>query len=381
MGRNLHSPEDDQPLDHCYASPFAFAELTFPKLLSEKGQQAMTEIATVIVTSSPLLLSRLGRALGRLPRVKLCGQAGDLSGAYIRVEQAEPKIVLLGSEMTRHPDFPGLLAMFRVMGITWLRIGNEAARPGASEAVLNPEDSPEAMLTSICNALAKNDESGSTMPLVPRAPLALGRGRPDRFILIGSSTGGIDALLRVLSVFPADCPPTAIVQHTGSSFSDSLIRLLDRSCAAQVRPAQPGLPLVPGQVVVGAGCGAHMLLNPGPPPKVQLAAGEPVSGHLPSVDELFRSAVPIATRVTAALLTGMGRDGAQGMLELRRAGAFTIAQDEASSVVYGMPRAAWELGAVESRLPLMQIGPELLNRCTGRAMSVVGDRKAMGATR
>lgn len=329
----------------------------------------MSEIATVIVTASPLAVTRLSRALGALPEIRLCGQAGDLSGAYVRVEQAEPKLVILGPEMTRHADFPGLLAMFRVMGITWMRIASETSADSAavSAAVIDPTLPPPQLLASIRSALKNSDlarSEAAAPPLIQQSPLPLGRIRPDRFILIGASTGGIDALLRLLSVFPADCPPTAIVQHTGATFSDSLIRLLARSCAAKVLPAQTGVPLAQGHVIIGAGCGGHMRIGPGSPPRVQVASGAPVSGHLPSVDELFRSALPIAPKVTAALLTGMGRDGAQGMLELRRAGAGTIAQDEASSVVYGMPRAAWEIGAAEIRLPLMQIGPEILARCS-----------------
>ncbi|GAB1363097.1 hypothetical protein MASR1M32_23330 [Rhodobacter sp.] len=172
--------------------------------------------------------------------------------------------------------------------------------------------------------------------------------------------------MHVLSAFPPDCPPTAIVQHTGAAFSDSLIRLLDRCCAAQVLPAQSGAPLQPGHVIVGAGCGGHMRLQPGSPPQVLVTPGPAVSGHVPSVDEMFRSALSIAQRVAAALLTGMGRDGAAGMLDLRRAGAATIAQDEATSVVYGMPRAAWENGGAQCRLPIDRIGPELLARCADR---------------
>lgn len=323
----------------------------------------MILIPTVIVTASPLTLSRLSRALEGLEGIRLCGQASDLSGAYVRVEQAEPKLVILGPELMRHPDFPGLLAMFRVMGIAWMRIASETEPPGpgGQAPALDPALPAAGMLAAIRAALAR--PTTQAPPLPQRTPAPPGRARPDRFILIGSSTGGIDALLRVLSVFPADCPPTAIVQHTGSAFSGSLIRLLDRCCAAHVLPAQSGTAFRPGTVVVGAGCGGHMRLRPGTPPRVEVVPGEPVSGHLPSVDELFRSALPFAPKVTAALLTGMGRDGAQGMLELRRAGAATIAQDETSSVIYGMPRAAWEIGAAEARLPLDRIGPELLARC------------------
>lgn len=323
----------------------------------------MSPLPTVIVTASPLTLSRLSRALEGLKGIRLCGQASDLSGAYVRVEQAEPKLVILGPELMRHPDFPGLLAMFRVMGIAWMRIVSDTVPPGpgGQAPALDPGLPAGDMLAAIHAALASS--ASQPAPLPQKAPAAAGHIRPDRFILIGSSTGGIDALLRVLSVFPADCPPTAIVQHTGSAFSGSLIRLLDRCCAARVLPAQPGAAFRPGMVIVGAGCGGHMRLRQGAPPRVEVVPGEPVSGHLPSVDELFRSALSFAPKVTAALLTGMGRDGAQGMLELRRAGAATIAQDEASSVVYGMPRAAWEIGAAEVRLPLDRIGPELLARC------------------
>jgi two-component system chemotaxis response regulator CheB len=339
-------------------------------------------IATVLVTSSPIAISRLGRELERLPDIKLCGHAGDLSGAYVLVEQTEPKLVILGPELLRHPDFSGLLAMFRVMGITWMRLPSDPVPPGPAAAapVLDTGLTGDHLMQAITAALAR-----PAAPFVPpglaarpSAPPAALTGltsapaRPDRFILIGSSTGGIDALLRVLSVFPADCPPTAIVQHTGQAFSDSLLRLLVRSCAAQVVPAQAGAVLKPGMVVVGAGCGGHLRLQPGTPPRVQVTPGAPVSGHVPSVDEMFRSAVPFAPRVTAALLTGMGRDGAQGMLELRKGGANTIAQDEATSVVYGMPRAAWEIGAAQVRLPLDRIGPELLARCADRRSTVAG---------
>lgn len=333
----------------------------------------MSPIATVIATTSPLTLSRLKRELSGEPGLSLCGQAGDLSGTYVLVEQQEPKLVILGAELIRHPDFEGLLAMFRVMGIAWMRIASDPdlSGPYSQAPVLDPSQSVTAMMAQIRAALS-HPSTGAVAQPMRSAPVLATRTRPDRFILIGSSTGGIDALLRVLSVFPADCPPTAIVQHTGSAFSDSLIRLLDRCCAAKVVPAQTGVAMQPGIIVVGAGCGGHLRLQPGTPPKAQVTPGDPVSGHLPSVDELFRSARGFARSVTAALLTGMGRDGAQGMLELRQAGASTIAQDEATSVVYGMPRAAWEIGAAQLRLPLDRIGAELLTRCSDRSSEVAG---------
>ena len=343
----------------------------------------MTAISTVIVSSSPLTQSRLARDLKSVPGVQLCGQAGDLSGAYILVEQAEPNLVILGSELVRNPDFDGLLAMFRVMGIRWMRIASDLPVTGAAAQapVLDPSLPPAQLLARIEAAMAAAQMPPRIRVAAAPLPGAAPRSRPDRFILIGSSTGGIDALMQVLSVFPANCPPTAIVQHTGSAFSDSLIRLLDRCCAANVVAAQTGVAMVPGTVVVGAGCRGHLRLQAGSPPRTVLAPGDPVSGHLPSVDELFRSATPFAQNVTAALLTGMGRDGAQGLLALRQAGAFTLAQDEATSVVYGMPRAAWEIGAAQTRLPIDRIGAELLARCADKPADRPNDLSSEVTTR
>jgi two-component system chemotaxis response regulator CheB len=203
-----------------------------------------------------------------------------------------------------------------------------------------------------------------TAPAAPPAVAAPGlRLRRDRLVLIGASTGGVDALLSVLSGFPPDCPPTAVVQHTGRNFSESLIRLLDRRCKATVLPARSGLILKPGTICVAAGSEGHLRLSAGESIRCMVTPGPAVSGHMPSVDELFRSALPVASRVVAALLTGMGRDGAAGLLDLRRAGATTLAQDESSSVVYGMPGAAWDMGAVQQRLPLARIGVEILRAC------------------
>lgn len=193
----------------------------------------------------------------------------------------------------------------------------------------------------------------------------------ERIVLIGASTGGIDALLTVLAAYPADGPPTAIVQHTGQGYSDSLVRVLSRGCAAKVVAAQDGMVLDRGMVCVAAGTIGHLRLIPGDRLRCSLAAGPVISGHVPSVDALFRSALPVATRVIAVLLTGMGSDGAAGMLELSRAGSMTIGQDEGTSVVYGMPRVAFNLGAVRRQLPLPVIGATIMGLCAPRVGSPI----------
>lgn len=326
----------------------------------------MPALRVIIATSSPLAQSRLARDLAALPDIDLCGQATDLSAVYMLAEQREPDIALIGRDMLNHPDFEGILSLFGMIGTACIEI---ATGPGAAagDAAILPGTAPAALRARLHAVQAA--AMPRRLPAVTPADSGTARAfRPDSVILIGASTGGIDALLQILSALPPDCPPTAIVQHTGAAFSDSLIRLFVRCAKARVLPAQDGIALSRGTIVVGAGCRGHLQLAPGTPLQTRVLPGTAVSGHIPSVDVLFQSALPVAPRIVAALLTGMGRDGAQGLLELRRAGARTLAQDEASSVVYGMPRAAADLGAAEQIVALPQMAGAILAHCTEQRM-------------
>lgn len=191
-------------------------------------------------------------------------------------------------------------------------------------------------------------------------------------MLLGASTGGVEALLEVLSHFPADCPPTAIVQHMPAGFTASFAGRLDKFCAAQVAEARDGDALKPGHIYLAPGGAAHLEIAGRHDWRCRLIEDGLTSGHRPSVDRLFQSAARLfAKDCVAALLTGMGRDGAAGLLALRQTGAITLAQDEASSVVYGMPRAAIELNAAAAQLPLEKIGPELIRICRQPALQEV----------
>ena len=191
----------------------------------------------------------------------------------------------------------------------------------------------------------------------PPRPSA-GGGQP--IVAIGASTGGVEALREVLAAFPATCPPTLIVQHMRSRFIDGFVDRLDQSCAPSVRPATSDARLRRGVVYVATGDEAHLTVTGLNQPRCMLVGKGLVSGHRPSVDALFHSLEPFARRVVGVLLTGMGRDGAEGLLALRRGGARTICQDRTTSVVYGMPRAAVELGAAERELPLDRITRAIL---------------------
>lgn len=188
---------------------------------------------------------------------------------------------------------------------------------------------------------------------------------PKRLIMIGSSTGGVEALIKVLACFEEISPPVFIVQHTGESFSPGLARVLNEKSPLTVAEAQHGMAVEPGMAVIGPGASKHLEVRMrGDLPVCSLVSAPEISGHRPSVDALFRSGVPFASAIVAAILTGMGRDGAAGLLALKEAGARTFGQDKETSLVYGMPKVAAELKAVQQQLPIDQIGPALIAACS-----------------
>lgn len=325
----------------------------------------MKEIRIIVSTPRPVQRSRVAKSLAAHPMLKVIAQASDMSETYTLSERLEPDVVILAEEYTRQAEFECLKSAFTALDAAWLTIGaaeeSGARRADPTGRMFDPQLPMQEAFARLETALAARSITRPKAQIPERRTLS--PIRSDRIVLIGASTGGVDALLTVLATFPVDCPPTAIVQHTGRGFSDSLISLLDRRCAARVVAARDGATLQPGTICVAAGSAGHLRLAGSGPLRTQVTPGEPVSGHVPSVDELFRSALPFAGRVVAALLTGMGRDGAEGLLALRRQGATTIGQDAASAVVYGMPRAAFELGAVQTQLALTRIGPEILRQC------------------
>lgn len=327
----------------------------------------MTPISVLVLSSSPVHRARIGQLVGGLPDLEVVALTANVSEAFMAAEAREPQLVVVSDEFRDLNEFSAMKSLFYVLNARWIFVATGGTRPHLqvpatggrliAEPVLDLAMQPQQALAAIRLAMTiSRDLTQKTAPprrLEPRTAF-------DRMVVIGSSTGGVDALLTVLSEFPEDCPPTAIVQHTGKGFSDSLIRLLERRCRPQVVAAQDGLHLKQGMICLAAGTTGHLTVTPGQTLRCQIRAGAPVSGHVPSVDMLFQSVVPIASRVVGVILTGMGQDGAAGLLDLRRGGAVTIGQDEATSVVYGMPRAAWEMGAVQSRLPIQRIGAEIL---------------------
>lgn len=187
--------------------------------------------------------------------------------------------------------------------------------------------------------------------------------RSEAIIALGASTGGTEALEQVIRSFPADTPPVIIVQHMPAGFTKLYSERLDRNCKMHVKEAEDGERLTKGLIVIGAGDNHLRLCKDARGWYVSSKPGEKVSGHCPSVDVMFNSVADVAGPLAiGAILTGMGRDGADGLLRMRQAGAFTVGQDKETCVVYGMPMEAFNCGAVEVQAPLYKIADIILNQ-------------------
>jgi two-component system chemotaxis response regulator CheB len=186
----------------------------------------------------------------------------------------------------------------------------------------------------------------------------------DKVVVVGASTGGTEALRTFLQAFPPDAPGMVIVQHMPEKFTEAFARRLDGICAISVKEAESDDTVVRGRALIAPGNRHTLLKRSGARYYVEVRDGPLVSRHRPSVDVLFRSAARYAGKnAVGVIMTGMGDDGARGMLEMKEVGAGTIAQDEASCVVFGMPNEAIKRGAVDRVLPLDAIGSEVLKMC------------------
>ena len=355
----------------------------------------MKKIRLLIVDDSATIRRLLSAALSRDPEIEVVGEASEPAIARQMIKDLNPDVITLDIEM---PNMNGLDFLEKIMRlrpmpvimistltqrgagatITALELGAVDYHPKPTENVAAGLDASAADLAAKVKAAARA-RPRARMSGAQAAP-AVQSGPPfnpgDTLVAIGSSTGGVEALIEVLSHFPENCPPTVITQHMPEHFTTSFAARLDRLCAPRVTEATDGAPLSVGQIYLAPGGSTHLEVGGLGTLRCRLRQGATVSGHRPSVDVLFGSLARSAgRRVVAAILTGMGRDGAMGLGALRQAGATTIGQDEASSVVYGMPRAAFEAGAVEHQFPLEKIGPEIIRQCRLR---VEGVRHASG---
>lgn len=330
-------------------------------------------IKVLVVDDSATMRALIMRQLEADPGIRVVGEAADPLEARAAIKALNPDVVTLDIEM---PNMSGLDFLERLMRLrptpvvmvsTLTQRGAEATiralELGAIDCVGKPSGGSAGDFDQLAEkvrvaARARVREGGAPVSVVSDFPYA-----PAADVLaIGASTGGVEALLTVLRSFPKSCPPTVITQHMPANFTTSFAARMDRTCAPRVTEAVDGDPLLPGQVYLAPGGATHLsVVRSGSRLVCRLEESDPVSGHRPSVDVLFRSVAAAGPkRAIGVILTGMGRDGAEGLRAMRDAGAVTFGQDESTCVVFGMPRAAAELGAVERQLPLERIGPAVL---------------------
>ncbi|MFS8114821.1 protein-glutamate O-methylesterase CheB [Rhizobium jaguaris] len=342
----------------------------------------MTAPARVLVVDDSATMRGLITAVLRSdPEVDVIGQAGDAMEARAAIKALNPDVVTLDIEM---PNMNGLDFLEKIMTLrpmpvimvsTMTHRGAEATLAaleiGAFDCVGKPapgEPHPFGDLAEKVKAAARSQRQYIKPAANHAPPPAVADFRVGRKIVaIGSSTGGVEALIAVLQKFPANCPPTVITQHMPPSFTRSFAERLNRLCAPVVQEATDGARLEIGKIYLAPGGERHLQIANVSAPHCRLIERGPVNGHRPSVDVLFDSVAELAGRnAVGVILTGMGRDGAAGLLKMRHAGARTIGQNEKTCVVYGMPRVAFELGAVEQQFPLNAIGEEILKVTAAR---------------
>ncbi|TCL75592.1 protein-glutamate O-methylesterase CheB [Rhizobium sp. BK251] len=337
----------------------------------------------LVVDDSPTMRGLITAVLSADPDVSVVGQAGDAMEARAAIKQLNPDVVTLDIEM---PNMNGLDFLEKIMRLrpmpvimvsTLTHRGAEASLAaleiGAFDCVGKPapgDARPFGDLAEKVKAAARTQHrqvrpAQATPPAPPPAVADFRVGR--KIVAIGSSTGGVEALIAVLQKFPANCPPTVITQHMPSTFTKSFAERLNRICAPVVQEATDGARLEIGKIYLAPGGERHLQVANPHAPCCRLLDRDPVNGHRPSVDVLFDSVAELAGRnAVGVILTGMGRDGAAGLLKMRHSGARTVGQNEKTCVVYGMPRVAYELGAVEQQLPLNAIGEEILKLTAAR---------------
>ncbi|MDB5526111.1 MAG: cheB methylesterase family protein [Rhizobium sp.] len=347
----------------------------------------MAPARVLVVDDSATMRGLISAVLNSDPDVNVVGQASDAMEARAAIKQLNPDVVTLDIEM---PNMSGLEFLEKIMKLRPMPVimvssltqrGADATiaalEIGAFDCIGKPapgDARPFQELIEKVKAAAKSNyryeylrkpQAQTIAPANVNVAVEYRVGR--KIVAIGSSTGGVEALIEVLKKFPVNCPPTVITQHMPSTFTKSFADRLNRLCAPQVQEATDGARLEIGRIYLAPGGERHMAVVNAHAPVVRLLDKAPVNGHRPSVDVLFDSVAEVAGRnAVGVILTGMGRDGATGLLKMRHGGARTVGQNEKTCVVYGMPRVAFELGAVETQLPLNAIGEEILKLTAAR---------------
>lgn len=339
-------------------------------------------VKVLIVDDSALIRSLLKDIIQNDPELQLVGAAPDAFVARDLIKQHAPDVITLDVEMPRMDGLTFLDKLMKGRPTPVLMIssltekGSEATlralELGAIDFIAKPRlgiaEGMQAYAEEICAKLkaaarARLPRARPTASASATVPSSAPLLSTEKIFAIGASTGGTEAIKEVLLGLPPDCPGTVVTLHMPPGFTKSYAERLDRQTRLSVREARDGDRILPGHVLVAPGDYHMEVQRSGANYIVRLQREPAVNGHRPAVDVMFNSLARCAGRnLIAALLTGMGKDGARGLQAIRQAGGHTVAQDEATCVVYGMPREAVELGAAKEVLPLERIAAALLQQ-------------------
>lgn len=340
-------------------------------------------IRVLVVDDSALVRNILSQGLSIDPNIDVVGTAADPYIARDRIVELQPDVLTLDVEMPRMdgvaflrklmPQYPIPTIMVSSLTQRGKQITIDALDAGAVDFVSKPTSNVAAGLNAMLMELRAKVKIASTANVshwkgkraTPPMQAVVGSKAlaesTDKVIAIGASTGGTEAIRRVIESFPATTPGVVIVQHMPSGFTKMFSERLNQLCQMQVKEAKDGDRIRAGLILIAPGGMQMKVVRSGGFYQVRCGGTDKVSGHCPSVDVLMHSvAEQVGRNAIGAMLTGMGQDGAEGMLAMKNAGARSIAQDEASSVVFGMPKVAYEKGGAERLVPLEKVAASLL---------------------
>lgn len=341
------------------------------------------KIKVLIVDDSALAREILTKGLSRDREIEVIGAAPDVYVARDKIVYQKPDVITLDVEMPKMdgveflrrlmPQYPVPVVMVSALTSPGAKTTLAALDYGAVDFVSKPSTSFGNKLDSMIDELIEKIKMASTVDVQKwrnKKIISQGKspdskvlaGSTDKVIAIGASTGGTVALRTMIEVFPADLPGTVVVQHMPTKFTQMFAEKLNSVSKAEVKEAEDGDRIITGRVLIAPG-GKHMsVYRSGGRYMVRCYEGEKVNGHSPSVDVLFHSvAEHVGGNAMGVILTGMGRDGAEGMLEMRKAGARTLAQDERTCVVFGMPKEAYSYGGAERFVAIDDMTREMVN--------------------
>ncbi|MDD6639049.1 MAG: chemotaxis response regulator protein-glutamate methylesterase [Lachnospiraceae bacterium] len=328
----------------------------------------MRQIRVLVVDDSLVFRELLVACLKSDPAIEVVAAVGDAFQARDAILEHRPDVMTLDVELPRMDGIEFLRKLMPQYPLPVVMISSlsdkvfDALQAGAVDFVAKPRNSDRAQLEAflktelplkikIASTARISGIKKKTLDLAEHASVGLRGTDKDRnlMVAIGASTGGTEAIASVIKEFGTDIPGVVIVQHMPAGFTQMYAKRLDDQCRVRVKEAETGDVVLPGQVLIAPGGDRHMrVVKVGNQYQVECKAGPKVNGHCPSVDVLFDSvAKVVGNRALGIILTGMGGDGAKGLLAMKEAGAKTIGQDESTCVVYGMPKVAYDLGAVQ----------------------------------